>query len=205
MIKVICFDLGKVIINFDYAQSPQELAKITPLPVTEVMRVLADDSLVLDYETGKISTADFYRLVSETLKLSASLEKFKQLWGSMFLPEPLLSESFLQALKKTYRLILLSNTNEIHFEFVREKYAILSHIEEHVLSYQVGWMKPHSQIYAAAESSLSLSKYKGTSSFLENLAHLDGFSRTLKIVSLAVYNIPNGYLANPYLASKHAS
>ena len=150
MIKVICFDLGKVIINFDYAQSLQELAKITPLPITEVMRVLADDSLVLDYETGKISTADFYRLLSETLKLSASLEKFKQLWGSMFLPEPLLSESFLQALKKTYRLILLSNTNEIHFEFVREKYAILSHIEEHVLSYQVGWMKPHSQIYRAA-------------------------------------------------------
>jgi len=61
------------------------------------------------------------------------------------------------------------------------------------------------QISPAAESSLSLSKYKGTSSFLENLAHLDGFSRTLKIVSLAVCDIPNGYLANPYLASKHAS
>ena len=68
----------------------------------------------------------------------------------MFLPEPLLSESFLEALKKTYRLILLSNTNEIHFEFVREKYSILSYIEDYVLSYQVGWMKPDKQIYQAA-------------------------------------------------------
>jgi len=112
--------------------------------------VLADDSLILDYESGKISTVDFYRLVSKKLKLNVSLEKFKQLWGNMFLPEPLLSESFLEALKKTYRLILLSNTNEIHFEFVREKYSILSYIKEYVLSYQVGWMKPDKQIYREA-------------------------------------------------------
>ena len=150
MIKVIYFDLGKVIINFDYAQALQELGKVTPLPITEVTRVLADDSLILDYESGKISTVDFYRLVSKKLKLNVSLEKFKQLWGNMFLPEPLLSESFLEALKKTYRLILLSNTNEIHFEFVREKYSILSYIEDYVLSYQVGWMKPDKQIYQAA-------------------------------------------------------
>jgi len=150
MIKVIYFDLGKVIINFDYAQALQELGKVTPLPTTEVARVLANGSLILDYETGKISTVDFYQLFSKTLKLNVSLEKFKQLWGNMFLPEPLLSEAFLEALKKTYRLLLLSNTNEIHFEFVRAKYSILSHIEEHVLSYQVGSMKPEKQIYQAA-------------------------------------------------------
>jgi len=150
MIKVIYFDLGKVIINFDYARVLRELAQVTPVPETEIMRVLTDDSLILDYETGKISTSDFHQLVSKTLKLNVSLKKFKELWGSMFLPEPLLSESFLQALKKHYRLFLLSNTNEIHFEFVQEKYPILRHIEEHVLSYQVGWMKPDKQIYQEA-------------------------------------------------------
>src|SRR2546429_5504871 len=150
MIKVIYFDLGKVIINFDYARALRELAQVTPVPETEIMRVLTDDSLILDYETGKISTSDFHQLVSKTLKLNVSLKKFKEVWGSMFLPEPLLSESFLQALKKHYRLFLLSNTNEIHFEFVQEKYPILRHIEEHVLSYQVGWMKPDKQIYREA-------------------------------------------------------
>jgi putative hydrolase of the HAD superfamily len=86
----------------------------------------------------------------ERLKLDVSLENFRRLWADIFLPEPLISESFLAALKKNYRLILLSNTNEIHYEFIMQKYPILRHIEEHVLSFQVGSMKPEGQIYQFA-------------------------------------------------------
>ena len=150
MIKVIYFDLGKVIVDFDYALAIRELMKVTSLPLGEVTAVLSDNSLINEYETGKISTAEFYRLVSQRLQLEVPLERFKQLWGSMFLPQPLLSESFLQSLKKRYRLSLLSNTNEIHFEFVEGRYPILSCIEERVLSYQVGCMKPDEKIYHAA-------------------------------------------------------
>jgi FMN phosphatase YigB (HAD superfamily) len=150
MIKVIYFDLGKVIINFDYALAIRKLMKVTPVPLAEVTQVLSDDSVINAYETGKISTAHFYRLVSRKLKLEVPMEGFKELWGGMFLPEPLLSESFMGLLKKNYRLHLLSNTNEMHFQFVQERYPILSHIDERVLSYEVGCMKPDSQIYQAA-------------------------------------------------------
>ena len=150
MIKVIYFDLGKVIVDFDHALAIREVMKVTPLSLAKVTEVLSNNPLINEYETGKISTAEFYRLVSHRLRLEAPLEKFKQLWGNMFLPQPLLSESFLQSLKKRYRLILLSNTNEIHFEFVEERYPILGHIEERVLSYQVGCMKPDEKIYHTA-------------------------------------------------------
>jgi putative hydrolase of the HAD superfamily len=150
MIKVICFDLGKVIVDFDYAVAIRELMKATSLSLAEVTAVLSNNSFINEYETGKISTVEFFRLVSHRLRLEVPLETFKQLWGNMFLPQPLLSESFLQSLKKRYRLILLSNTNEIHFEFVEERYPILGHIEERVLSYQVGCMKPDEKIYHTA-------------------------------------------------------
>jgi glucose-1-phosphatase len=150
MIKVIYFDLGKVIVDFDYALAIRELMKVTSLPLAEVTAILSNNDLINEYETGKISTAEFYRLVSQRLQLEVPLEKFKRLWGSMFLPQPLLSESFLQSLKKRYRLILLSNTNEIHFEFVEGRYPILGYIEERVLSYEVGCMKPDERIYHAA-------------------------------------------------------
>lgn len=150
MIKVIYFDLGKVIVNFDYQVALQQLLQVTPLPADEVLQVLTDETLIFGYETGRISTPDFYRTVSRRLKLEVSVEAFKQLWGSMFLPETLISETFLEDLKRKYRLILLSNTNEIHFEFVREKYAILRHIEEHLLSYLVGSMKPDRRIFELA-------------------------------------------------------
>lgn len=150
MIKVIYLDLGKVIVNFDYGVAIREIMKVTPRPLPEVMSVLNDQTLLVDYETGKVSTLDFYQTISDRLNLDLPLEEFRQLWGNMFLPEPLLSEEFLKALKSRYRLILLSNTNEIHFEFVQQKYPILSHIEEHLLSYRVGSMKPEREIYQKA-------------------------------------------------------
>lgn len=150
MIKVIYFDLGKVIIDFDHALAIREVMKVTPLSLAKVTEVLSNNPLINEYERGKISTAEFYRLVSGQLRLEVSLQTFKKIWGDMFLPQPLLSESFLKSLKQKYRLILLSNTNEIHFEFVEERYPILAHIGERVLSYQVGCMKPDEKIYHAA-------------------------------------------------------
>lgn len=150
MIKVIYFDLGKVIVDFDYAVAIRELMKVTSLSPAEIAEIFSNNYLINEYETGKISTAEFYRLVSHRLRLEVPLERFKQLWGNMFLPQPLLSERFLQSLKKRYRLILLSNTNEIHFQFVEERYPILGYIEERVLSYQVGCMKPDERIYHTA-------------------------------------------------------
>jgi len=118
MIEVVYFDLGKVIVDFDHSRAAQELLKVTPLSLKEAMAVLSDGELVSEYETGRLSSQQHYRKVCRRLQMEVSIEKFRELWGSMFLPEPLLSESFLQDLKKRYRLMLLSNTNEIHFDFV---------------------------------------------------------------------------------------
>ena len=150
MIEVVYFDLGKVIVDFDHSRAAQELLKVTPLSLKEAMAVLSDDELVSEYETGRLSSQEHYRKVCRRLQMEVSIEKFRELWGSMFLPEPLLSESFLQDLKKRYRLMLLSNTNEIHFDFVIQNYPILRMIEERLLSYQAGCMKPQTRIFELA-------------------------------------------------------
>ena len=150
MIEVVYFDLGKVIVDFDHSRAARELLKVTPLSLKEAMAVLSDGELVSEYETGRLSSQDHYRKVCRRLQMEVSIEKFRELWGSMFLPEPLLSESFLQDLKKRYRLMLLSNTNEIHFDFVIQNYPILRMIEERLLSYQAGCMKPQTRIFELA-------------------------------------------------------
>jgi glucose-1-phosphatase len=150
MIEVIYFDLGKVIIDFDHSRAAQELLKVTPLSLKEAMAVLSDGALVSEYETGQLSSQEHYRKVCRRLQMEVSIEKFRELWGSTFLPEPLLSESFLLALKQHYRLMLLSNTNEIHFDFLIQHYPILRVIEERLLSYQAGCMKPDARIFELA-------------------------------------------------------
>lgn len=150
MIQVIYFDLGKVIVDFDYGVAAQKLLEVTPLPLPEIVAVLSDAELIHDYETGKLSSPEYYRRVCQRLQMEVSMQAFQGLWGSMFLPQPLLSESLLVHLKEKYRLILLSNTNEIHFEYVAARYPILDHIEERLLSYQVGCMKPDPRIFELA-------------------------------------------------------
>ena len=49
-----------------------------------------------------------------------------------------------------HRLLLLSNTNDIHFTMVERKYPIMRHFDDHVLSYRVGAMKPSPRIYQEA-------------------------------------------------------
>ena len=150
MIEAIFFDLGKVLVDFDYFVGASELLKITPLPISEVVEILSDAALINEFETGSLSVMEYYRQASERLRIRVPLEIFQELWGSMFLPKPLVSEALLIALKKKHRLFLLSNTNEIHFKYVAKRYPLLRHIEERILSYQVGCMKPDPKIFGLA-------------------------------------------------------
>ena len=56
----------------------------------------------------------------------------------------------MEALHRRYRLVLLSNTNGIHFPMVQERYPILRHFDEYVLSHEVRALKPSPKIYEAA-------------------------------------------------------
>ena len=86
------------------------------------------------------------------LDLNCSFDEFRDIWGAIFLPETLIPETMLAALRDRYRLLLLSNTNALHFELLEKAYPILAQFHEHVLSYRVGAMKPSPQIYQAAIS-----------------------------------------------------
>jgi putative hydrolase of the HAD superfamily len=150
MIEVVYLDLGKVLIDFDYALAAQKILQVSPLPLSEVAEILSDPRLIFEFETGKLSSHEYYGRVSKALKMEISLEEFRHLWGAMFLPEPLISEKFLRDLRQRKRIILFSNTNEIHFEYLEKEFPILELVDERLLSYQVGCMKPDQQIYRLA-------------------------------------------------------
>jgi putative hydrolase of the HAD superfamily len=150
MIEVLIFDLGKVIIDFDFQRSIEAVLAFEPASLPRIREVMEDHDLLVKYETGQISSVEFYRKVCGQLGLVCSMEEFKRIWGAMFLPEPLLSEEFLFSLAQRYKLLLLSNTSELHFNYVWENYPILRFFSGQVLSYRERSMKPDDQIYRAA-------------------------------------------------------
>jgi len=149
-IKAVIFDLGRVIVPFDFNRGYVRLAPLCGIPAAEIPGRIALTGLVERFESGEIAPRDFVRKLSKHLNLDTSYENFCEIWSSIFLPYTLIPEAMIEGIARNYRLVLLSNTNAIHFEMLRENYPLLRHFHALVLSYEVGAMKPLPWIYRRA-------------------------------------------------------
>ncbi|HVW09809.1 MAG TPA: HAD family phosphatase [Bryobacteraceae bacterium] len=150
MIKAVIFDLGRVIVPFDFSRGYSRIAALTGLEPAEIPGRIRATGLVDLLESGGIEPREFVRQISQVLGLSCSYEEFCEIWSSIFLPATLIPEELLQRIAAHYRLVLLSNTNAIHFDMIRATYPHLRHFHALVLSHEIGAMKPSPRIYEQA-------------------------------------------------------
>jgi len=150
VIKTVLFDLGNVIIPFDFRHAYARLQPLCSFPANEIPQRLRESNLVTRFETGRISAERFVREFCATLDVQISYDDFCDIWTSVFLPEPLIEVGLIEQLAARYRLMILSNTNPIHFEMIRRHYPLMQHFHHFVLSYEVGAIKPAAAIFEAA-------------------------------------------------------
>ena len=142
--------MGKVIVDFNFETGLQALHSACSISRNRLEEVLWDENCIRRYERGEISTSDFHTYLRDTADLQMDLMDFCRTWSSVFLPNLIVSEELLASLKQKYPLILVSNTNEAHIDYVRSHYRILDYFDHHVLSYEVGALKPHPKIFEHA-------------------------------------------------------
>ncbi|MBK5292174.1 MAG: HAD family phosphatase [Acidobacteriia bacterium] len=150
MIKTVIFDLGGVIVPFDFDRAYTQMELICGLPSVEIRRRIGATDIAMRLESGQVGSHDFVSELGRMLDCEIEYSNFCQLWTSIFFPHTLIPESLLEAIRKRHRLLLLSNTNSIHFEMIRDSYPLLQHFHHYVLSYEVGAMKPSPRIYQEA-------------------------------------------------------
>jgi FMN phosphatase YigB (HAD superfamily) len=150
MIKAVIFDLGKVLIPFDFQLGYAKLGVFCGISAADIPARLVGSTLVGDFESGRIAPRDFADRFCRSLNVDIPYEQFCEIWSSIFLPDTLIPEAMLQGIARNFRLVLLSNTNAIHFEMLVQTYPLLRHFHSYVLSYEVGAMKPLPLIYQRA-------------------------------------------------------
>lgn len=151
MTKAIIFDMGNVLVAFDFQRAYAHLRKFTPLSLEDLRSRLRSSGIVRQLETGKMESEDFARRFSQLLEIDLGLEQFSEIWSSIFLPDPIMPEALLAGLGESYPMIVLSNTNAIHFNMLRRTYGqLLRHFDHEVLSHEVGALKPDPAIYQEA-------------------------------------------------------
>jgi glucose-1-phosphatase len=150
MIRTLIFDLGKVIVPFDFGRGYRAMEGLCGLVAADIPKRIGATDLVIRFETGLVSPEDFVTELSAMLGLRVNYDQFCELWSSIFLPETLIPDAMLESLSRRYRMLLLSNTNAIHFSMIRERYPFIRHFDDLVLSHEVKAMKPSPVIYREA-------------------------------------------------------
>ena len=117
-IKNLIFDLGGVILDLSVDSTLQQFSVLSGLDRTQVGRLFQNSAGFVDYEKGLISDADFRDFVRKLYNVKASDAQLDQCWNAMLVRIPREKLSLLLKLKEQYNVILLSNTNTIHLEYI---------------------------------------------------------------------------------------
>jgi putative hydrolase of the HAD superfamily len=154
--SAIVFDLGKVLIPFDYAPAINKLNQIENGLGNRFSDFYKSNyHFHRNFERGKISESEFVAKMLEIIDHKIDAETFKEYYADIFsLNEDVVS--LLPILKKDYKLFLLSNTDSIHQKYGWQKYDFLKYFDKLILSHEVGSVKPEEKIYRAVEEASGL-------------------------------------------------
>jgi glucose-1-phosphatase len=143
----ITFDLGNVLIKVDHLRFCRRLGALADLPPQEVYAQVFESALEPGYDTGRISSREFYQRVTTHFGVALPYPHFCDLWCDLFDPMEGMAE-VVEHLASSFPLWLLSNTNTLHFDYLKERFKlILQPFRAFILSYQVGSRKPEPAIY----------------------------------------------------------
>jgi putative hydrolase of the HAD superfamily len=146
MIKAIIFDIGNVLLPFDFAIAIRKLRQ-----KSEVDSLLAAmEPVKFAYESGAIGRGEFVERMRTVLHYTGSEEEFVSVWEDIFWENPPMLEA-VQALQRQYPLYLLSNTSDLHIEYVFAKHpALFGLFKDGVYSYRAKCFKPDRKIFEMA-------------------------------------------------------
>ena len=148
MIKTIIFDFGNVFINLNIEAAHKHALE------TFQIESLSEEMIGFNsfYEQGLISTDEFLEFYSENFP-KLSKEALIDIWNIMLKDFPKTRLEFLKSLHQSskYKLILLSNTNALHINYINEHVSFFEEFKNcfdaFYLSHEINLVKPNQDIF----------------------------------------------------------
>jgi FMN phosphatase YigB (HAD superfamily) len=146
-IELVIFDLGRVLLDFDFMKVIRELKRHSPHSEAEIRRYFKTTPLWDAFERGDVAPKAFFKHLQKDLQLTGlDFKSFIPLWNDIF-EEKEDSIAILSRLKGNYQLAMISNVNPMHWEHVAKKHSFMKWFDIPIASYAVGHRKPELEIY----------------------------------------------------------
>lgn len=155
MITDIVFDLGKVLVPFDWEIAFRRLRPHLPPKIATLLDhdkgafvdLVREPSIEL--ETGIIDFHAYRQIVTDILGMQLSQQEFRRIWCDIFRADQ--EMIFLgRYLSRHYRTWLASNTSKAHYEWIVESFPEVVFYRKAALSFELGVMKPSRVYYRKA-------------------------------------------------------
>ena len=149
MKKAALVDIGNVILHLDFKTSLQKLIpKELADPVARIHSLMEKKNV---YEAGELSDEDFIEWASQKLQFEGDAEQFLAAWCDIFTLNTSMYETLRDLKSRGLKLILFSNTNQLHVNFFLKEFAeVFELFDGQVFSHEIGCSKPDPQMYHKA-------------------------------------------------------
>jgi HAD superfamily hydrolase (TIGR01509 family) len=152
MVPVVVFDLGKVLVDFDYSIAARRVAARSAKTIERLDQFLSGSPFLVQFESGELSPRQFFAQVQKVTGFNGDIDEFAGYFADIFDPMPEMVELHAGLRQKKIPTYIFSNTSEIAVGHIRRKYPFFSGFDGYILSYEIGAMKPHAKIYEALET-----------------------------------------------------
>ncbi len=153
-IKTIIFDFGGVILDIDPQITIKEFQKMGFKDVAKTNSKEFIEDIIRKFERGIYTPEVFRKKLRAFLELEVSDQKLDDAWNALIYDIPAERIEVLEQVKKNYQMLLLSNSNEIHYDlYVRDLQLRFGYREfdelfdKSYFSFDVHLSKPDPEVY----------------------------------------------------------
>jgi putative hydrolase of the HAD superfamily len=165
MIKNIIFDFGGVIYDIDHQKTKYAFVQLGLAYFDRLYSHAVQTKLFENFETGKIAPADFRKALRAYLPTNCSLQAIDRAWNALLLGFDKERLLLVRKIAQHYNLFLLSNTNQIHYDYFFSELKttgledlFVSSFKKLYFSHQIGLRKPDLESFKLVIEENALSK-----------------------------------------------
>lgn len=147
----VIFDLGRVMVYFDYHRAATGLARHSQMTAQQIQDLIDQSPLLMQLETGQLTNQEFFESIVAATGFRESYGVFARIFGDIFDPVHEMIEIQSRLVERGIPTYAFSNTNGIAVAHIDATYPFFRQFTDRICSHDHKSMKPNAPIYEALE------------------------------------------------------